>query len=157
MGRAIRIAVVLLLAGATGCVPTRVWDVPVTTGRVVRAGKPVPAAKVVWVNLRAGVPEAAASAAVTNDQGVFAFPGKSHWGAGSLLPADALVRWRLELEVDGQRSVLWQQRLVVPGRWTTPGRLKIECDVAEADPCMLLETDQPRLEPTNRRLRVREE
>jgi hypothetical protein len=67
------------------------------------------------------------------------------------------VKWRLELEVDGQRSVLWQQRLVVPGRWTTPGRLKIECDVAEADPCMLLETDQPRLEPTNRRLRVREE
>jgi hypothetical protein len=146
---------VLVAACVLGCVPMRVWEVPAVSGRVHRGANPLSGATVTWPNLdsaNAASTAQRAGSGVTNDQGQFAIPPKRKWGAGALLPADAVVNWRVELGFGGQTTVLWEQRLVVPGRHSTPGRVRIDCDLAEVEPCLLVDSDQPRLHPTGRRL-----
>ncbi len=145
----------LLTPCVLACVPVRVWEIPEVTGRVHRGHDPVAGAKVTWQDLdwtkNATTGQPAASA-LTNGVGEFAIAARPTWGAGMLLPADAIVKWRVQVEVSDRTSVLWQQRLLVPGRRSMPGRVRIDCDLAETPPCLLLDTDQPRLRPTGRRL-----
>jgi hypothetical protein len=146
---------VLVAASVFDCVPMRVWEVPAVSGRVHRGASPLSGATVTWLNLDSANVASTAQppgSGVTTDHGEFAIPPKRKWGTGALLPADAVVKWRVELAFSGQTTVLWEQRLVVPGRHSTPGRVKIDCDLAEVEPCLLVDSDQPRLHPTGRRL-----
>jgi acetyl esterase/lipase len=145
----------VLVAACLGCVPMRVWEVPAVSGRVHRGARPLSGATVTWLNLdsaNAASTAQPAGSGVTNDQGEFAIPAKRKWGTGALLPADAVVKWRVELGFNGHTTVLWEQRLVVPGRHSTPWRVRIDCDLSEVEPCLLVDSDQPRLHPTGRRL-----
>jgi hypothetical protein len=149
-----------LVVSVSGCVPTRVSEVPNLTGRMRRGAEPMPGATVTWLTLgfrSEGDPVRANGSAITDTRGEFAIPGKRAWGAGALLPAHALVRWRVELVSGEQTTVLWQGSLVVPGRRSTPGRIRIDCDLANENPCVLLDTDWPRLGSAGQRLPRRSE
>jgi hypothetical protein len=140
----------LVAACVLGCVPMRVWEVPAVSGRVHRGASPLSGATVTWLNIDS--PTQSAGSGVTNDRGEFAIRARRRWGTGALLPADAVVKWRVELGFSGHTTILWEQRLVVPGRHSTPGRVRVDCDLTEVEPCLLVESDQPRLYPTGRRL-----
>jgi hypothetical protein len=155
-GKATRCAALAVLASTSGigCVPVRAWQVPAVTGHIHRGSTSVSGATVTWRNLSPSDPKITTGfrADTTNQSGAFVIKGERKWTTGMLLPADALVSWRIELEAGGQSSVLWQQSLVTPGVRSTPGRIALDCDLAEADPCVLLDTDHSRLLPLGRRL-----
>ena len=145
----------VLTASIIGCVPMRVSEVPDLTGRVRRGAEPVSGAILTWLTLglrSESDPVRATGSGVTNAHGDFTIAGQRAWGTGALVPAHALVRWRLEMVSGQERTVLWQDSMVVPGRRSTPGRIKIDCDLAEANPCLLVDTDSPRLGPVGTRL-----
>ena len=119
-------------------------EVPHLTGRVRRGSEAVSGATITWLTLglrSEGDPVRATGSDVTNARGEFSIPGKKAWGAGALFPAHAMVRWRVEMVADGRKTVLWQGADYVPGRRTTPGRIQIDCDLAEGMPCLLVATD----------------
>ena len=150
----VRAAALLGATVGSACVPTRAWERPAFGGSVHRGSTPVANATITWRTLSPTDASVATSSASspTNARGEFAIRGQRKWTVGMILPADALVRWRVELESRGQTTVLWQQELVTPGRSTTPGRVVIDCDLTQADPCVLTDTDHPRLQPLGKRL-----
>ena len=137
----------ILAGGAVACVPARAWDIPALRGRVLHGGDPVVGATVKWVNLswHDGQAEVPTALAVTDETGKFVMNAHRRWTVGMLLPADAVVEWRIDLESGGKSTVLWHQRLVTPGLRSTPGRLEVDCDTTEQEPCMLVDSDSSRL------------
>jgi hypothetical protein len=144
---AIRAAAVIASVVALACVPMRAWERPDFSGRVHRGSTPISDVTITWHTLSSTDSEGAVSSASgrTDARGEFAIKGQRKWTVGMLLPADAIVRWRVDLEFEGKTIVLWKKQLVTASRTSTPGRVVIDCDVAKADPCVVIDTDERRL------------
>ena len=144
-------AVPLLMLSAGACVPVRVWDMPRLSGQIRRGAAPVVGATVSWVDLsvQANGRQLVGSGR-TDSQGEFEINGVDHHSWAPLLPVHSLAKWQVDLQEGELRVVLWRQNLYKAGPRSTPGRVRVNCDLAVELPCTIVETDAQRLRMSGR-------
>jgi hypothetical protein len=102
---------VVILAALTfaSCAPTRIWDLPETSGVLLSDTTPLSARRVWQVPAQgADACLAESGAALTDEFGRFRLSGASHIGLILLLPADSGHRWSLCAEAAPGEVLQWE-------------------------------------------------
>ena len=145
------------LAIVVSCVPVQAWDVPNFKGRIHRSSTPIADATVAWVELTPPPPDPGEELARwnthTDSSGRFEIAGERRWAGMPLLPGSAPMMWRVELEQGETRTVLWEH-VQISSVASTPARVELDCDLDLEDPCLLVDTDDPDLLPSNENERL---
>ena len=148
-------ACLALTLANSACLPMRTWDIPQVSGTIVHGSSPVANAKVTWLTL---LPQEQSKTgeATTDSAGRFNIQAIGHRVWAPLGPIHAKSEWRLELrEAQGPAQVLWHGGHYGPGPRSAPGLVVMECDLAQAEPCLLVDSDRPDVRGTSPRLPVR--